>query len=237
MPLYWLVTCYWLWWNPNHPADYIVRSFLFLPVKGVFPLTNVGWTLNMEAFFYVVFGLIVVRLRASILWIAALFLGMSVASQFHASYELEFYGSPLVWCFFAGLVIHRIYRHPGVKRWAPAFLALGVGGLAHACLDFAPSTAWSPDAVVWWGIPCVLLTLGCVSLEANGEWQRLWNLRIMQALGAASYSIYLIHPVGFVNLDFYFLVYTGQFTVLGRTAPSYCLSRSRLLPAISSTAS
>jgi peptidoglycan/LPS O-acetylase OafA/YrhL len=58
-------------------------------------------------------------------------------------------------------------------------------------------------------MPCALLTLGCVSLEANGEWRRMWNLRTIQALGAASYSIYLIHPIGFANLDFYFLTYTG----------------------------
>jgi peptidoglycan/LPS O-acetylase OafA/YrhL len=122
-------------------------------------------------------------------------------------------------------VIHRIYRHHGA------------GALAHACMDFAPPAAWCPSAIVSWGMPCALLTLGCVSLEANGEWRRMWNLRTMQALGAASYSIYLIHPIGFANLDFYFLTYTGAVHRVGPDGAVLLLVALAAAAGISSTAS
>jgi len=215
VPLYWLTCCFWLWWDPHQSIGFIVRSFLFIPVKGVFPLTGVGWTLNMEMFFYVVFGLIVVGLRRSVLWIAVIFLMLSVASHYSGNYVLQFYGNPLIWCFFAGMVVHQFCRHRITLRLAPAFVVLGAAGLVYACLNFEASSAWASDTVIWWGIPCALLTLGCASLEAGKNWSALWQIRLIQRLGAASYSIYLVHPIGFASLDFYLLRYSSAVRIFG----------------------
>jgi exopolysaccharide production protein ExoZ len=215
VPLYWLITCFWLWKDPHHSAAYIFRSFFFIPVQDVFPLTGVGWTLNMEMFFYVIFGLIVIGLRRSVLWIAAIFLMLTIAGQFSNNYILKFYADPLIWCFFAGIVIHRLYRHPIVMRLAPVFLLLGVAGLVDACLNFMAPSALAVQTVIRWGCPCALLTLGCVSLEAGRTWNAFWRIRLVQALGAASYSIYLVHPIGFANINFYLLQYTSAVNILG----------------------
>jgi exopolysaccharide production protein ExoZ len=205
VPLYWILTMVALTMIGNVSPGLLVRSLLFIPPQDWTPVLGVGWTLNLEMFFYLVFGLIVVRFKRSIGWIALLFAALNICAALSDNSTVRFYGAPIIWEFFAGLLVFRIYRHPVVARFAWLLTALGVAGLAvSAAIHIAPAT-WEPTMMLWWGIPAMSLVLGCVALEASGRLRRIWNWPSAQILGAASYSLYLVHPL---------LLYTANWYVL-----------------------
>jgi peptidoglycan/LPS O-acetylase OafA/YrhL len=205
VPIYWLITAFFLWRNPSVDNLYVLKSFVFFPTKEIFPLVGVGWTLVYEMFFYFLFGTIVVALRRSVWWIALVFAGFAVASRYSHSYVIQFYSSPIVWNFLVGIVIQRIYRSKIMTDWSPLIFAMGVSAIVFSMATFIPSSEWTLRTNLHWGPASALLVLGTVSLEAFGFLKSLFQNRLVQAVGASSYSLYLIHGVLFINVNFYLL--------------------------------
>lgn len=209
VPLYWIISAFWLWWDPNKHFWFVTDSLLFIPVREVMPLAGVGWTLNYEMFFYVVFGLIAVAWRRSIMWVPVVFAGFAAESMLTDNYVVHFYANPIVWEFIAGMVVARIYRLPAVMDASPLILALGVAGLAFSAATFPPPGGWEVTTVIHWAPIGTLLVLGSVSAEAAGMLRRVSNVRLVQAIGASSYSLYLVHNVLFTGVNSYVLRFTG----------------------------
>jgi peptidoglycan/LPS O-acetylase OafA/YrhL len=202
VPLYWLTTCFWLLYANKWDLVTVVKSFLFIPVAGYFPVNGVGWTLVMEAFFYVVFGLIVIRFKLSAGWVAAAFgvLG-SLSMAYPDNIAFAFYSDPIVWCFVSGIAIFHIHRLAIVVRMRYAFLFAGLVGMAYAGYWFIPPHAWGKEAFVPWGAPSALLVLGCVAIEAKDGIPDIAPVRWLTEIGNASYSLYMIHVIviGLIN--------------------------------------
>ncbi|GAB0155130.1 acyltransferase [Chryseobacterium sp. Alg-005] len=66
VPLYYLLTFAWIvlggsvmYYFKEEGLSRLIHSLLFLPEKGVFPVVYLGWSLNYEMFFYLVFGLFI----------------------------------------------------------------------------------------------------------------------------------------------------------------------------------
>lgn len=215
VPLYWIVAAVCAWNAPSLDPEFVIESLLFIPVHGVFPLVGVGWTLNFEIFFYLLFGLIVVKMRRSIWWIAAVFAALAAIAPFTSNYVVKFYADPIAWEFVAGLVIHRVYRNRYIRDCSPLILTLGVAGLIWAMVAFNPSHNWGIRSTIHWGLPSALLVLGAVSLESMGMLTRVWSFKPMQEIGAASYSLYLTHGLMFIAFNWYFLQWTGAVEYLG----------------------
>lgn len=57
------------------------------------------------------------------------------------------------------------------------------------------------NRVLLWGIPSALLVSGCLFLEDNKYFANFWQLNVLQILGAAPYSIYLVHTMLFLLID------------------------------------
>lgn len=191
----------WYVYNGEIPATFryseIVRSLLFIPftnsINGTsVPILGVGWTLNYEALFYLVFGLGLLVGRPA--WRFAGVCGVLVLLRLcrpfvnmGSAFAFRFI-SPLFLEFGAGMAIAILvsslrFRIP---PWAGAALALA----GAVCLVFAAYRLPAAPRTIDFGIPAALIVLGVVVLDPVLDGRRFPPLKL---LGDASYTIYLSH--------------------------------------------
>jgi peptidoglycan/LPS O-acetylase OafA/YrhL len=152
-------------------------------------------------FFYFVFGL-TFFLRShvwSLLALCALFCGLIAAGVVFAplSYALNYYTNPIVLEFSVGCALSLWYDQRTVggrsARWlGTSLLVLGVATiLSSDYFAYQASQEWFVRPLIY-GIPATLIVAGALILEKSG---RRWQSRPLLLLGAASYALYLIHPM------------------------------------------
>lgn len=156
------------------------------------PFYSLGWTLNYEMAFYCVFAMFLgpSRRRAILATTAALVaivtLGLLWASP---PASLAFWGNPIVLEFAVGLWIG-LGRAHGLTLPMLARVALGTVGLVlFSTVSLMPG--WWPGSLLY------LLPAGCLVAAcglASGASSVPAPERIAEALGDASYAIYLVHP-------------------------------------------
>lgn len=183
----------------NTPSDLgrLMASLAFLPdarPDGTLrPVVFVGWTLNFEMAFYVLFA---VGLLAPRRWqgVAGTVAAMALAvawSQLARPTEpvLGFYTTPMVLEFGLGMLLGLAWPHlkpPPWSVWPLAFALL----LAFAVMLAAPDLWPNIDRLIVFGLPATVIVAACLMLERRG-WAIRWPW--VKALGAASYAIYLSH--------------------------------------------
>jgi exopolysaccharide production protein ExoZ len=206
-PMYWLLTAIMAITLVVAPALFasskldilaLSASFLFVPwpstaVPGAAPLLPVGWTLNFEFIFYGLFAVAMAtsyRKRVEITSLALMSLaaiGMVFkpldlrAAFITSSILIEFVFGMLI----AKLLINRRLPGAGVCY---GLIIVGVMSLI-ATLDHVPERLGSARPLEW-GLPAAMIVLGAVGLEVA---RRESRIRLLAALGDASYSIYLTH--------------------------------------------
>ncbi|MCJ2072359.1 acyltransferase [Methylobacterium sp. J-030] len=187
--------------------DYLIQSLLFLPFSRggyIEPLNSVGWTLNYEMFFYVVFAglLLVPALGQRAVAAAGIFLGLTLLGLVPVpGLYWAYYTKPILLEFAAGIGLGYAYlrlRTPPagfpVRRAAgTAFAAAGLlilGGHAAAfAFGVQPEFSGFVRPLVW-GSAATLVVGAMLLLERGGIRLRSpWLL----SQGNASYSFYLVH--------------------------------------------
>lgn len=209
VPLYWLCTLALVvllavmptLFNQSHLEFWhVVRSLLFIPHEDpfepgmIFPILQVGWTLNYEMFFYACFGvalLLPARLRAIAVcaWLGALVTAGAIFKPENAL--LATYTNPLLLEFMAGMLIgyacKRLPSPPPIAGYGLVILALASYAVLNFGLDITPMD-WR---VLCWGLPAALLVAGLVIIERQTP---VRHLTVPHLLGDASFAIYLSHP-------------------------------------------
>jgi exopolysaccharide production protein ExoZ len=173
---------------PGHLA----ASLSFIPVTApwglVQPVLPVGWTLNFEMLFYVVFACAIALGAPRIRMCLLVFLSLFVAARFlPGSVPLAFYAQTIIFEFIIGVAFAQV-----LMRWGTA--PAGVGALVLAAgIVFTFGLGWDPasDRIFPWGLGAAAIVLGTLWLEPVIEGQR-WA-KPLAFLGDASYSIYLSH--------------------------------------------
>ncbi len=178
----------------------LLLSLLFVPFYnpvsgGIHPLYKLGWTLNYEVFFYLCFAVLaflgararVVGLTAAFSLLAvlgALFQPQPAIPQFYTSFM------PLAFCAGAwlglGTLRGQVTALPRAGIWIA--LALGAAGLGEG---FAVDRAGLlEDGLAFTGfvVFASVLVLLAVRLERS-----LPRITLLERIGDASYSIYLVH--------------------------------------------
>jgi len=192
--------------------SYVLSSYLFVPdrsfgsVGGVaFPVLSLGWTLNYEMLFYLVFSAFIAlpRRQATIGVLTALLaLVLAGMATQPSSDILATWTQPIILEFGLGLIIGNALLD---GRCLPSWLALLMMAAALAWLladPFALTTLrQTPNdwrRLCGWGLPMAAIlaaaVLGPRELPA-------WSRPAAALLGDASYSLYLTHPFILVAIE------------------------------------
>jgi exopolysaccharide production protein ExoZ len=177
---------------------HLVASLLFIPDSrsdGTFrPIVFVGWTLNYEMAFYLLFaaGLLFRRRLHGVIAVCLALTALAVWGQWaHPSGQVGFYTSPLILEFGAGMVLGLAWPRLNLSRTASIVLGCAAVG-SFLFMLVAPTVAAGLDRAVIFGVPALVMTTAALALEKVGLSVR-WPWLI--ALGNASYAIYLSHFV------------------------------------------
>lgn len=195
-PLYWLMTLVVFALAVAAPsllkstvADPVAlaKSLAFIPyAKGsglTEPMLFVGWTLNYEMFFYLLFATGLMFGGAQVVAIALV--GLCLARPLASGPVGLFYTDPIILEFGYGMAVAAIYARLSPSR-AVAACVLGLGILT---LLLAPQLHL--HRALRFGIPAAAIVLGSVWLEKAGAPCRSWAIL---AVGETSYALYLSHP-------------------------------------------
>src|SRR5579859_992984 len=172
------------------PLDTIM-SYLFLPTRysdgNLFPLLGVGWTLNFEMLFYMLFA-VAMFLRISVFkFVGAVLFFLAAGALFRQDNwpAASFYLSPMVLDFFFGMLIARACLQGKYLPRGAAVLSVTAGLLL--LLAFPVTIRHASLA----GVAAAMIIGGVVALEAWLTWIPRWLIY----LADASYVIYLFHPM------------------------------------------
>lgn len=198
-PLYWIATLTWVAWLafrdlPLPGAQHLWLSLGLVPHASpghpntVWPVLVPGWTLTFEMGFYVLFALgLALRRVVPVTTVAIVSL---VAAGFllePAHAVLRAFTGPILLAFLGGVLIawaHDRYARLFARAWPLAFLG-AAALLVHA-------TPWMDLRKVWVVAASAAVVAGSLAFEAALR-KRRW--RVMEALGDASYAIYLFHTL------------------------------------------
>lgn len=167
-------------------------SMFFIPsfnqTGALQPIIGVGWTLNYEVFFYLVFAAAILIQRKHLLAVSAALVagGYAIGALLPAGSVLHaFLFNSVILEFLLGAAIASAYVKGMLStRYAYAWLAAGLVVLVL----FAPVPADEGFRLLTRGVPAALLFTFVLLSESKIRWPRAIIL-----LGDASYSIYLVH--------------------------------------------
>ena len=145
----------------------------------------VGWSLNYEMFFYLVFAAGIAAKR--LVSVSAVTLGLLVVAGLlvgSSNALWRTYTDPLLLEFLAGVML-AVGRERLRALDLSLLLPLGVLALALSTLVKLPQ-------LIAWGAPAVMIVAGAISLETRGRLPKLTGLGV---LGDASYAIYLFQVI------------------------------------------
>jgi peptidoglycan/LPS O-acetylase OafA/YrhL len=188
----------------THPL-YLLKSLFFVPYAredgGVYPVLFLGWTLQYEMFFYLLFALALSFSRKIAGPIAILML-VSIASLGQIlrpeSVVLQYYSNNVILLFALGICGYLLWRryNDWLRRGPIAIWAIAAA--------LAYSAAWLLDIKVLighsrflrtipgfalHGMPALVICVAFLALE--GRVRVPWTVLL---IGDASYSLYLFHP-------------------------------------------
>lgn len=203
-PLYWMVTLgltaaallYPLRFPDVQPTwSHVLQSLAFIqhrnPDGQPFPILAPGWTLNYEAVFYLIFAaalLVPQGRRLLVLTCALLVLGLG-GFFYPPAYEMM--ANPLILEFLAGVLLARAmttdFRPSAGAGWL--MLCAALAWYVGMTLFKSEWDLWRP---LFWGFPALLIVAGLTAIEDE---RGLPRIPLLLAVGDASYSLYLTHPL------------------------------------------
>ena len=213
VPLYWaatLGTFLIAWFAPDllqsasASVPHLLHSLLFLPYPNKLglmqPTLALGWTLNYEMYFYLVFAVALLFTRRFAPLLATLLLAVNAAAiRLAGTHDkaVLFYADPIICEFALGVAVYyllectRAWRPVQIRAILRAPLLASAALLAVIALPLQEIFI-AADRALYAGIPAMVLLLCAISLELfySISPKHRWFV----VLGDSSYVLYLIHP-------------------------------------------
>jgi exopolysaccharide production protein ExoZ len=199
VPLYWLTTVA-VMLHSNITLKAVLCSLFFIPYFNssdmLRPIHGVGWTLNYEIFFYLLFA-VCIRWQKKF---AVISLSVALAAIVLTGHFLQpeqatllFWSDPMILEFVFGMWVAVLY---GRRVTLPPAARLCLIAVAIITI-WLSALLTDTDAVrvIVWGIPATVIFAAAVLGPRTQEKGSLAELAAL--LGGASYAIYLIHPLGY----------------------------------------
>ena len=206
VPIYWLLTTFkvatllsasYLVIH-NEPVDvlYILKSYFFIPDRSpiglILPLYSVGWTLNFEMLFYLLFTIAMISKSSPIKLLGTIFAILTILSFYRDPQWptfLYFYSDQFVLYFLWGMIAAELVNRNFKMRRPIAVPVI----LASLVVLFLPRSIFDTERFpVLLHLSSFLIVYGAASIES---YLASRMPAILISLGTASYSLYLIHPL------------------------------------------
>ena len=218
VPLYYLLTLGWMiiggtffTYFSGDLLDRFIYSILFLPQKDTFPVLYLGWSLNYEMFFYLIFGISLLFKENRYFFIIGFFI-LSYLIGLFFKFENAFYKMAtdfLNFYFISGIILALLLHKFTLSR--KAALSLCTGGILLFSFYFFRQNIEIGEFVSL--IIITFFVLSFLILDFNFQ---LKGNRFFVFLGDISYSLYLSHPFvemffrhfkieGYINIPYIFL--------------------------------
>lgn len=206
VPIYWIYTLLmaaFLFFAPRlfsggkkFSLAHLIASLLFIPWENgigyLKPILGLGWTLNFEMYFYVVFAaLLFFSKRFFLPLLASILLGGFLAGLLFAPVPpiFDVITSPMLFEFFMGCIIGALYMRR--KIILPGYLCINLIAVGVILLILTGIfEIRGISRVIMWGIPGAAIVTGAVFLEKS---RRINFHPLFTMLGNSSYSLYLTH--------------------------------------------
>lgn len=174
----------------NAPADWLT-TYTLVRFSGVVTPLHQGWTLFHELAFYIIFASLILSARWGSMVMAAWAISIAALHFYPAHERPNFIGSlfgAYNLNFMLGMAAYLWTKRAGLRgAWFAFALGLLVLGtnltMDKMAFDFAVQKST-------YGAGFALLIAGAAALELRGRWQ---SVPLLEVLGDASYSIYLLH--------------------------------------------
>lgn len=203
-PLYWVATTFKLIilllaagvvLHSTLDWEMIIKSYFFIPSKNpidgsISPFLGVGWTLIFEMFFYTIFGLSLLLKKNVYQFVGAVLFVFSFASFFQGNSDSTWWYlmNPIILEFYIGMIIG-YYALKG--KFLPRKVSVPMLLVALAYMFFTDNPYTLPR-IINKGVPAAMLVWAIISLEPQLKGRiPSW----VMFLGAASYALYLFHPL------------------------------------------
>ncbi|RQO39125.1 hypothetical protein DBR39_09045 [Chryseobacterium sp. KBW03] len=189
----------------------LIHSLLFLPTKKEFPVLFLGWSLNFEMFFYLIFGLSLFFKEKRYYFIIGFFILTSVLGYFmhFENPYLRMVSHSLNLYFIVGVLFSLLLNRFTIPRsWAALLSGIGILSFILVLLSIIPiDNEWIKLAIISLFV-FSFLTFDYV-FHCKGN-------KALIFLGDISYSLYLSHPFvgiilkkfkveGYLNIPFFLL--------------------------------
>ena len=208
VPLYWATITLYVgmellapsYLNQNYIAPWFVAaSYLFIPAARpdsiVQPVYELGWTLNYEMLFYLLFAVaIMLPLRWAAAALLATLAALVIVGQIEAPLPepFAFWTNPILIEFAFGVTIG-LMCVSGIRLRGLVRAGLVVTGLAALLLAATfPKATWELRPLVY-GLPAALI-VGAAALATSSSRRDSKLARWGAAAGDASFALYLLHP-------------------------------------------
>ncbi|MDR6372569.1 peptidoglycan/LPS O-acetylase OafA/YrhL [Chryseobacterium bernardetii] len=189
----------------------LIHSLLFLPTQKEFPVLFLGWSLNFEMFFYLIFGLSLFFKEKRYYFIVGFFILTTILGyciHFDSPY-LKMVTHSLNLYFVVGILFALLLNKYTVpKKWAAIVSVTGITSFILVLLSIIPiSNDWLKLAIISMFVFSFLTFDYIFHFEGN---------KFLIFLGDISYSLYLSHPFieivlkrfkveGYLNIPFFLL--------------------------------
>jgi exopolysaccharide production protein ExoZ len=177
----------------------LLKSMLFIPsLEPKAPLLLLGWTLNFEVFFYLMFAsLFFLRSGARTVVLLVCFALLVSIGQFGTglTYVEAIYTSPSLIGFCLGTILAQAYRLGWITRLSEYLRWPVVAAPFCLLLAFYVIDWDSADSIALWKhllMSFCALSIGLLALHCETK-NQVADLGWLQYLGDASYSFYLFH--------------------------------------------
>ncbi|WGD28930.1 acyltransferase [Ancylobacter sp. WKF20] len=210
VPLYYIFTTIYLFTAIISPKTlnkgvngvaHIISSYLFVPYPNpegaLAPLLALGWTLNYEMQFYLLFGILLVAVPPRYLGASVIgaLVSVSVIGQIidpDPTSPLHFITNSIIIEFGMGVALAMVYQRVG-KSFANVGMALGCFAVGIGLLLWlnTPPLPFDLSRFITAGLPALLIVGAGVLLWPADREERLPG--ILVELGNSSYSLYLSH--------------------------------------------
>lgn len=190
-------------------VPYVLASYGFFPFPrpstgAPEPVLGLGWTLNYEMYFYIVFCFAIMlfkkdALKALLAYFAVAFLiGQLLQPQ---SLALASWTNDIVFEFGYGILIALAFNNRHRPSRPLAFTMFFLGIAVWLCIGLDPDLSITPGVRLsvyqWrgflWGVPAGLIVASLTLGTSDARIRQHPGLRSLAKLGDASYSLYLVH--------------------------------------------